>query len=118
MNETGSAANGAHPDCTPVLTLYIARGGVFTSCRDSQNPVANRGLGCTKFGTQSRGERMPDRWTITCGKSVSPAPAAEASKFGGQPDWIEAPAWPIGETLGEPMTFLMQVALPESLRVG
>lgn len=61
---------------------------------------------------------MPDRWTITCGQPVRPAPAPGTSKLGGQPDWIQAPSWPIGETLGEPMTFLMQVALPESLRVG
>jgi hypothetical protein len=41
-----------------------------------------------------------------------------ASKFGGQPDWIGSPAWPLGRTLGEPMRFLAQIELPVPLRVG
>ena len=40
------------------------------------------------------------------------------TKFGGQPDWIESPVWPVARTLGEPMRFLAQIELPEPLRVG
>jgi hypothetical protein len=60
---------------------------------------------------------MPDRWTMDF---VSPVPPAErlGSKFGGQPDWIGPPAWPVGRTLGEPMRFVAQIELPVPLRVG
>jgi hypothetical protein len=46
-------------------------------------------------------------------------PSARGStRFGGQPDWIDTPAWPVGRTLGGPMRFLAQVALPRPLRVS
>lgn len=33
------------------------------------------------------------------------------TKFGGQPDWIEQPQWPISAELGKPMRFICQVHL-------
>ena len=33
------------------------------------------------------------------------------TKFGGQPVWIEAPAWPLSRETGKPMQFIGQVAL-------
>ncbi|MBA4019884.1 MAG: hypothetical protein C0483_22180 [Pirellula sp.] len=63
------------------------------------------------------GAFVAERWEINFGK---PGPPSErlGSKFGGQPDWIESPAWPMGRTLGEPMRFLAQIELPAPLRVG
>jgi len=33
------------------------------------------------------------------------------TKFGGQPDWIDKPEWPIGAEYGEPMHFVGQIEL-------
>jgi hypothetical protein len=33
------------------------------------------------------------------------------TKLGGQPDWIQAPQWPISESLKKPMTFIGQIKL-------
>jgi len=33
------------------------------------------------------------------------------TKFGGQPDWIEKPQWPISQKLGRPMRFIAQIEL-------
>ena len=60
---------------------------------------------------------MPDRWNIRFGR-VGQAVAPYSSRFGGQPDWLTQPMWPIGRTLGEPMRFLAQIELPEPLRLG
>jgi hypothetical protein len=37
------------------------------------------------------------------------------TKFGGQPTWIDAPAWPLSRTTGRPMRFIGQVALAPNL---
>jgi len=34
------------------------------------------------------------------------------SRFGGQPDWLEAPCWPVSAELGVPMRFIAQIRLP------
>ena len=60
---------------------------------------------------------MPERWTMIFGKPGQSVAGCEV-KFGGQPDWLGPPTWPVGETLGEPMRFLAQIRLPKSLRVG
>lgn len=36
------------------------------------------------------------------------------TKFGGQPDWIDEPQWPISKELGQPMRFIGQVNLGEA----
>ena len=33
------------------------------------------------------------------------------TKFGGQPNWIEAPQWPISKSTGHPMRFICQISL-------
>ena len=33
------------------------------------------------------------------------------TKFGGQPVWVDTPAWPVSRTLEEPMQFIGQIAL-------
>ena len=35
------------------------------------------------------------------------------TKFGGQPDWLEAPQWPISQELKSPMRFIGQIALAD-----
>ena len=42
---------------------------------------------------------------------ASPRPGLPATRFGGQPDWMTEPQWPISRELGEPMTFFGQIAL-------
>ncbi len=43
-------------------------------------------------------------------------PIREAvTKFGGQPAWIETPAWPLSRQTGRPMRFIAQVALEPDL---
>lgn len=37
--------------------------------------------------------------------------ATSKTKFGGQPDWLEDPAWPISRTTGEPMQFIAQIEI-------
>lgn len=58
---------------------------------------------------------MPKRFTIDL-ECVDAAIAEPATKFGGQPVWIDAPTWPVSRALQIPMTFVCQVAL--SLEVG
>lgn len=50
----------------------------------------------------------------------SDAPIQEpVTKFGGQPVWLEAPAWPMSAALGRPMRFLGQIRLPgEQVRLA
>ena len=40
------------------------------------------------------------------------------TKFGGQPVWIDAPAWPLSRSTGRPMRFIGQAALPEAFVAG
>lgn len=35
------------------------------------------------------------------------------TKFGGQPDWLTKPEWPLSKETGEPMRFICQIDLPE-----
>lgn len=43
-------------------------------------------------------------------------PIREAvTKFGGQPVWIETPAWPLSAETGRPMRFIAQIALDPAL---
>jgi len=42
----------------------------------------------------------------------------EVSKFGGQPNWIADPAWPISRSLNKPMRFIAQFRLPAELTDG
>ena len=37
------------------------------------------------------------------------------TKFGGQPNWLETPEWPISKELGEPMRFIGQILLTDNL---
>lgn len=39
-----------------------------------------------------------------------------STRFGGQPDWLEEPLWPMSRSLGTPMEFVAQIALhPDNL---
>ena len=60
---------------------------------------------------------MVERYKIQFEAPVAPD-EGRGSKFGGQPHWIDAPAWPVARTLGEPMRFLAQFELPPPLCVG
>jgi uncharacterized protein YwqG len=41
------------------------------------------------------------------------------TKFGGQPVWVDEPAWPLSTELGRPMRFVGQIRLPgEPIRLG
>lgn len=42
-------------------------------------------------------------------------PKEPKTKFGGQPDWLVSPQWPISKTTGKPMGFVGQVALDKDL---
>lgn len=49
---------------------------------------------------------------ITFGKDEAVAHSDEpTTKFGGQPDWIAAPQWPISKSTGKPMEFVCQIAI-------
>lgn len=49
----------------------------------------------------------------------SPRPIiGTATKFGGQPAWIEAPQWPLSKSTGQPMRFIGQIALDQELFPG
>lgn len=43
---------------------------------------------------------------------------APISKFGGQPNWLAAPQWPLSRATGRPMRFICQVRLPTQLQHG
>ncbi|MFK7787957.1 MAG: DUF1963 domain-containing protein [Phycisphaeraceae bacterium] len=58
---------------------------------------------------------MTQRQTIAEFKAASTPITEPISKFGGQPVWIEDPAWPISESWDRPMQFLAQIAIPPSL---
>lgn len=38
-----------------------------------------------------------------------------STKFGGQPDWLDIPQWPIGRTSQKPMNFLCQIAIDSDI---
>jgi uncharacterized protein YwqG len=47
--------------------------------------------------------------TLKCNKEET------RTKFGGQPDWIESPQWPLSQETGNPMKFIGQIDLSESV---
>lgn len=57
---------------------------------------------------------MPRRASIRFAQAQTPI-VAPATKFGGQPVWLQAPQWPLSATTGEPMQFIGQIALQEEL---
>lgn len=53
---------------------------------------------------------MPRAYSISF--KPSPSPIYEpVTKFGGQPVWVQAPAWPLSRSTGEQMKFVCQIAL-------
>lgn len=44
--------------------------------------------------------------------------ATPTSKFGGQPVWLDEPQWPLSAANGNPMQFICQIALDDSLFPG
>jgi uncharacterized protein YwqG len=44
--------------------------------------------------------------------------SASLTKFGGQPDWLNEPQWPMSKQLGIPMRFICQIALEEAIFPG
>ena len=45
----------------------------------------------------------------------APAPRAGETKFGGQPDWIAQPQWPLSRSSGKPMRFICQIRLDKTV---
>lgn len=45
----------------------------------------------------------------------APAPRAGETKFGGQPDWIAQPQWPLSRSTGKPMRFICQIRLDRAV---
>lgn len=50
---------------------------------------------------------------LTIDKFIESAPASDhpVTKFGGQPDWLEAPTWPVSAGWERPMQFICQIDL-------
>ena len=48
-------------------------------------------------------------------EDVSSSSDKPTTKFGGQPDWITVPQWPISKTTGKPMEFICQIAIDKEL---
>lgn len=40
------------------------------------------------------------------------------TKFGGQPNWITKPEWPLSRSTGQPMCFIGQIEIPDSVNSG
>jgi uncharacterized protein YwqG len=57
---------------------------------------------------------MPKRKSIEFVETNKPI-CEFATKFGGQPNWIQKPEWPLSKTTGEPMRFIGQIALEPEL---
>jgi hypothetical protein len=55
---------------------------------------------------------MPKRLSIVDVNEVTVAICKPVTKFGGQPCWIDEPAWPLSPRLGKPMRFAAQIRLP------
>jgi hypothetical protein len=45
-------------------------------------------------------------------------PSTPVTKFGGQPNWISAPQWPLSRSTGKQMTFIGQIALDSTTFPG
>ncbi len=61
---------------------------------------------------------MKRRLTITSFDEVEVPITAPVTKFGGQPAWVEEPAWPLSRSSGQPMRFIGQIALDPDLFGG
>jgi hypothetical protein len=57
---------------------------------------------------------MPKRKSIDFFEAKKPI-CEFATKFGGPPNWIEKPEWPMSKATGEPMRFIGQIALEPEL---
>ena len=57
---------------------------------------------------------MVKKLTITFQEAEAPI-AALVTKFGGQPTWLAEPQWPLSRATGEPMRFICQIALDETI---
>lgn len=57
---------------------------------------------------------MAKKYAITFVEVAQPQ-SGLLTKFGGQPDWLTGPQWPISRATGEPMRFLGQIALDAEL---
>jgi Domain of unknown function (DUF1963) len=57
---------------------------------------------------------MVKKYTLAFHEAAAPI-TDHVTKFGGQPVWLEEPQWPISRATGEPMRFIGQIALDESL---
>jgi hypothetical protein len=82
----------------------------FTSCawHEAAEPQA---VGRLKENTLST------RFAIEFNEVDAPL-GAPVTKFGGQPHWLEAPQWPLSRESGEPMRFICQIRIPETLSTG
>jgi uncharacterized protein YwqG len=60
---------------------------------------------------------MPIRSTLEFTPAAAPV-AGLVTKFGGQPNWIAEPQWPLSRATGNPMRFIAQIALEEALFPG
>ena len=61
--------------------------------------------------------RMSIRSAIRFVPATSPV-SDHVTKFGGQPAWLEAAQWPLSRETGNPMRFICQIALEESVFPG
>ena len=57
---------------------------------------------------------MATKWILNFAESSTPI-CDPVTKFGGQPVWIDDPAWPLSRQTGKPMTFIAQIALSDQL---
>ncbi|MEM8866022.1 MAG: DUF1963 domain-containing protein [Planctomycetota bacterium] len=55
---------------------------------------------------------MPTKHVIAFKETASPL-TSTSTKFGGQPNWVSEPQWPLSEETGNPMRFIGQIALAE-----
>ncbi len=57
---------------------------------------------------------MSTRYRIQFSEVDSPI-AAAVSKFGGQPSWLEKPQWPLSRESRQPMRFICQIQVPDTV---
>jgi uncharacterized protein YwqG len=57
---------------------------------------------------------MPTKQQIEFEQAAAPI-TAPITKFGGQPVWLADPQWPLSRQTGNPMRFICQIALSESM---
>jgi hypothetical protein len=60
---------------------------------------------------------MPRRGNLTFFDAERPIEGF-TTKFGGQPNWLGEIQWPISRSLGQPMRFICQIAIPPELFPG